>query len=238
MHPEYIARARQPYTAMDVHRRWSKAVRTRDGYTCQGCGVAKGRMNAHHMERVTDRPDLALDVANGLTLCDLCHAAAHVELGHTVARQRRERRICPVCGKAFLTFPSDAVRCCSRLCGFRHSSLVQKTRRLVQCSRCGKFVERHPSHTGTRVFCSTACRTTAPRRPCLVCGQMFKPIAQQVERGQGQYCGRACMGIAQCGPHNPNYRHGEYVSSEQESRSPRDTTPSHLPRWHQLTLLG
>jgi len=55
---------------------WRKAVKTRDNYECQfpGCGYnVQIHLEVHHIERLVDRPDLAFEVDNGITLCRQCH---------------------------------------------------------------------------------------------------------------------------------------------------------------------
>lgn len=54
-------------------RRWSKAVRDRDDNTCQLCQTKQGKLDAHHIKRWADHPELRLDVDNGKTLCRTCH---------------------------------------------------------------------------------------------------------------------------------------------------------------------
>lgn len=56
------------------YKKWRKAVYVRDGFTCQmpNCG-AKKRLNAHHIRRWVDWPNLRYEVANGITLCKGCH---------------------------------------------------------------------------------------------------------------------------------------------------------------------
>lgn len=49
-----------------------------------------------------------------------------------------------------------------------------------------------------------AARRWVPDRACLTCGKLFRPKAQQVHRGQGRYCSKACMGLGQRGTTNPN----------------------------------
>lgn len=55
--------------------RWAKAVKARDNYTCQQCGVqATGRkIHADHIKPFAQHPELRLDLNNGRTLCRDCH---------------------------------------------------------------------------------------------------------------------------------------------------------------------
>lgn len=54
-------------------RDWRKAVYERDDYTCQFCGVRGGRLNADHIKRFADYPELRYELSNGRTLCVDCH---------------------------------------------------------------------------------------------------------------------------------------------------------------------
>jgi len=54
-------------------KRWRIKVFKRDHYICQMCGKKGGRLNAHHIKRFIDYPDLRFDTLNGITLCESCH---------------------------------------------------------------------------------------------------------------------------------------------------------------------
>jgi hypothetical protein len=57
---------------------WSKAVRTRDDFTCQMTGVRDVARNiAHHVAPRSRRPDLRLNVDNGITLTPEAHQWVH-----------------------------------------------------------------------------------------------------------------------------------------------------------------
>lgn len=61
------------------HRKWSKAVLSRDGFTCQDCKVQKVKLHAHHLISLRECIDTNLEfqVDNGITLCVPCHGARH-----------------------------------------------------------------------------------------------------------------------------------------------------------------
>lgn len=54
---------------------WSRQVRLRDNYTCQKCG-GEG-LFAHHIKPKKSYPELAFDLNNGITLCNVCHGIEH-----------------------------------------------------------------------------------------------------------------------------------------------------------------
>jgi len=76
----YLIRRTQAYKA------WRKAVFDRDDYTCRVCGDFGTYITAHHIKSVARYPELALELSNGATLCEPCHALTDNYKG-------RERRI-------------------------------------------------------------------------------------------------------------------------------------------------
>ena len=52
---------------------WRKAVFERDDYTCVLCGAHGVVLNADHIKRFAEYPELRFDVGNGRTLCVPCH---------------------------------------------------------------------------------------------------------------------------------------------------------------------
>lgn len=62
-------------------KRLCRAVDKRDGLKCQRCGAQCGRYtirpHRHHIKPWADYPELRLDPANVVTLCDACHVWVH-----------------------------------------------------------------------------------------------------------------------------------------------------------------
>lgn len=69
------------------HGKWRNEVKQRDGFKCVKCGETKN-IHAHHLIAVMDRPDLRLDVSNGITVCRQCHMSIHSQLQKGVAQQK------------------------------------------------------------------------------------------------------------------------------------------------------
>ena len=59
------------------YRMWRRSVLKRDAYTCQECGVRKGRIHAHHIVAWAIDLSKRYDVTNGLSLCVQCHEKKH-----------------------------------------------------------------------------------------------------------------------------------------------------------------
>jgi hypothetical protein len=55
------------------YKQWRTAVYERDKYTCQLCQQVGGELNADHIKKYADYPELRFDISNGRTLCLKCH---------------------------------------------------------------------------------------------------------------------------------------------------------------------
>ena len=63
------------------YKQWIKDVFKNNNYTCQNCGHAGGKLNAHHKKSFSKHPELRLDISNGITLCENCHRKWHKKHG-------------------------------------------------------------------------------------------------------------------------------------------------------------
>ena len=54
-------------------RLWREAVFKRDDWTCVLCKERGGKLNADHIKRFADYPELRFELLNGRTLCVICH---------------------------------------------------------------------------------------------------------------------------------------------------------------------
>lgn len=53
---------------------WRRAVFIRDNFTCVIGGIEHGsKLNADHIKRFSDYPELRFEISNGRTLCEDCH---------------------------------------------------------------------------------------------------------------------------------------------------------------------
>lgn len=52
---------------------WRASVFERDNYTCQICGIMGKIINANHIKKFSDYPEIRLELTNGITLCKNCH---------------------------------------------------------------------------------------------------------------------------------------------------------------------
>ena len=61
---------------------WRRDVMKRDNYTCSVCNQIGGDMVAHHKDGYNWCKEGRLDVKNGATMCEKCHADFHSQYGY------------------------------------------------------------------------------------------------------------------------------------------------------------
>ena len=90
-----MRKKRKKETIAKINRRlfkkWSEAVRARDNFTCQYCGIKRGdllnnktaKIDAHHIlpRAIKDNP-LKFDIQNGISLCPKHHKFSTSESFH------------------------------------------------------------------------------------------------------------------------------------------------------------
>ena len=57
-----------------IYKDWRSLVFKRDNYICQECGQWGGKLNVHHILPYRDHSEFGLNINNGITLCEKCHA--------------------------------------------------------------------------------------------------------------------------------------------------------------------
>ncbi len=81
-----------------VSKAWRKfrlRILQRDHYECQHCRAKRARKivratHVHHIQELKDRPDLAFDPDNLISLCHMCHEEVHDRLSK--ANEARKKK--------------------------------------------------------------------------------------------------------------------------------------------------
>jgi len=58
------------------YTKWREEALKKDGYKCKLCGSNKF-LHVHHIKSYSKYPELRLEISNGITLCEQCHAEWH-----------------------------------------------------------------------------------------------------------------------------------------------------------------
>lgn len=71
--------------------KWRSEVFERDKYSCTECGAVGGKLQAHHIKSYSKFPELRVDTANGITLCEFCHANKHAHIKGLITWRSRKQ---------------------------------------------------------------------------------------------------------------------------------------------------
>ena len=126
-----------------------------------------------------------------------------------VARKKRPKFTCEVCGQLFTVSPSTIKyrdpRFCSTDCFYKWLKGSKRAPRIkTKCLTCGKEMSilksRYDANRGR--YCSQECmiKDRPPSKPrkdrikcaCLQCGKIFYKLPCQMTKGRGQFCSRSC----------------------------------------------
>lgn len=69
---------------------WKKKVLERDGYKCVECEETVD-LEAHHILTWADYPEGRIDIDNGVTLCNKCHANQHIDEYQLILNRGRKK---------------------------------------------------------------------------------------------------------------------------------------------------
>jgi len=128
------------------------------------------------------------------------------------------KKICPHCGKEFITKHHHPRKYCSSLCG--HKAQIGKRNHKITkiCIICGKKFDVFPCRKNAK-FCSIKChgeyiKDTKPayffkkqkiKCICEYCGKEFEIYPSALKHGEGKYCSRECHYKKVMGKNSPHY---------------------------------
>jgi len=133
--------------------KWATDVISRDGATCQKCGVTDVELHAHHVKSFKDHPEQRWDVGNGIALCFRCHWAVHSATDANAVNSEKP-----------LTVQAEGNPEPSLDGNIREGVTTRgRAYRRVEtnCPTCGKFVSKRLSDAKGKGFiaCSRSCAT-------------------------------------------------------------------------------
>jgi len=169
--------------------------------TCQQCGK---RFEAYPSQ-----------IKQGKKYCDKKCANLAMTGEGNIQYKGPIKKICPYCGKEFITQRHHPRKYCSNLCG--HKAQIGKRNHKITkiCTVCGKKYDVFSCRKNSE-YCSYRCNALGnnigkynekPKIKCICeyCGKEFEIYPSALEHGEGKYCSRNCHYKDVTGKNNPNY---------------------------------
>lgn len=194
--------------------KWRYEVYRNDNYTCQICGAKGKRIEAHHIKKFSDFPELRFDIKNGITLCFNCHRqiCGKEKLVEKYFLGLKENGVNSVkLPKRENTEPSrrgdlpEGVTTRNQV-----FDIKQFIKKRVKCKGCGKIIYRHyyrVQKNKNGFVCSDKCRgiwfsklynsSKNPLRKkikpqkCLYCGKYTNTPSDRSRKKK--YCNNSCQ---------------------------------------------
>lgn len=192
---------------------WRWRVCMNDNWTCQICG-SKKKIEAHHIKKFSDYPDLRFDINNGVALCFDCHRQIKnketlvesyflglkqngVNSGELLNKDNPEPSQSGNILEGVSTknqvfdikrFIKKKVRCkgCGKIL-YRHYYRVQKSKGFVCCNKCRGIWIKKLNGKGSK---NPNYKKRKPNR-CLYCGKFTRTPS---DRGRKKkYCDNLCQ---------------------------------------------
>lgn len=202
----------------EEYRIWRSTVFKRDGHACILCGKSTGKsqLQAHHIHRWTDAPELRLDPDNGVTLCRTCHEGISsreqdfidrfvlwVRLRLPVELTPKEveyirpiYRACLQCGSSYRVERCAAHlrKYCSKSCrnlADRDRPAWNRQNLTAQCVHCGREYPTRPHRLSYTTYCSLECKRnhSSTVRTCIRCGVEYRVKKSKLD---STYCSKQC----------------------------------------------
>lgn len=98
-------------------------------------------------------------------------------------------RICKLCGKNFMTYPSEINKGKGKNCSRRCADISKRTKKKKNCKNCGKFFIARGTQLaiGQGVFCSHSCKFTGKWNSNWVGGRVKSNGYVAVRDGKNKY---------------------------------------------------